>query len=198
MAIDGFLELLRDDGEKVAGESLDRKFGKEHAIAILSFEMKSTSSDRKKKKKDAKGKGGKKGSDTDDDDFDDDDVGSAKGKRTCPISFKISKEVDSSSPYLYLSYCTHSDAEDSNDKPFKIARVTLRKAEGGQALEFLVLEFEQAFVTSYKVGTDESKMPTESLSFTCKACKIKYRPQRMGGSNRDNIAGWDFINGKPL
>src|SRR4051794_35407278 len=115
MAIDGFLELIRDDDSAVEGEALDLKFP--NAIAIESFEMKAEDSASKSKSKSKDGREGKDGKGSGR------KSAGSKGKVKTPVSFKITKSVDSSSPAMYLSYCIHSDQEDANDKPFKVARV---------------------------------------------------------------------------
>jgi type VI protein secretion system component Hcp len=181
MALDGFMELYRADDSKVEGEALDAKFA--GTIALDSFEMKSE--DAGNRSKPETGNNGQAGQGAN-------NTGQTKGKAKYPVTFKVTKPVDNSSPALYLAYCLHSDQEDANDKPFKLVRVTLRKADSSRALSYLVIDFAEAFVTSYSLETDSEKLPSESVKFTCKKCCVSYRTQRLQGGGRDNFGGWDF------
>lgn len=201
MPLDGFLELIRD-GERIAGESQDAVFAKKKAISILNFEIDTSAAEAPTPDLSVS---------EEQEDFGESyeessrsslssaprttavPTGEVDQESKCPITFKISKTIDASSPHLYLSYCQHTDQEVFNDLPFDTAKVTLRKAAGKNPLVFLVIEFTKAYVTSYQLKSETETLPSEEISFTCRSMKMQYRPQRAGGGfGPSNIKGWDF------
>jgi len=194
MAIDGFLEIYTQNKKLVEGECLDfHAQGKERPISIQSFKLKTEDSDKKTKKKgkDKDKKGGKV------DDSNTDPPEKPKGKAKFPVTLEFTKDVDSSTPALFLSYCTHGDGDEKNDIPFKLVRITLRKGAGGQPMRYLMIEVGQAFVTKYEVKTDEDKLPSESIEIIGEWYHVHYRPQKLEGKGKWHPAGWDFKKKSP-
>ncbi len=217
MPFDGFMEFFQG-GKQIQGEALDHRFGKSGSgVALINFEMSSEGLDKKKKDKDKdkdKDKQGKSGDGKPPtttsprgkltEDFD--DYSEAFGQMfgddkppKYPITFKITKDVDRMSPRLYLSYCRHTDQEKGYKELFEKVVVTLRKSGGPRAkpdnkpLEFLVITLGNVFVSKYSLKTDADKLPTESVTFTCERCEMRYVPQAATGAGRpDIILSWDF------
>lgn len=108
-------------------------------------------------------------------------------------TFTITKDTDSSSPELFLSYC---ETAALRHKPFDEGIVTVRKATGGDPLTFLKLTFKQVYVMSYKLNIGNSKIeaiPDEEIMFCFSSCKMEYRPQEAGGRLGSPITRqWDF------
>jgi type VI secretion system secreted protein Hcp len=96
----------------------------------------------------------------------------------------ITKKVDRSSPNIFKMCCmgTH----------MKKGALTVRKA-GGDALEYLVLQFEEMMWTSYSVSGASGDEIIENVSFTFVRCGLTYTPQVGSGSGDAKISGgWDL------
>jgi type VI secretion system secreted protein Hcp len=102
--------------------------------------------------------------------------GSGSGKASLS-SFNITKKTDMSSPQLFQACCL--------GKHFPNAKVTLHKAAGDEAIDYMLLEFEDVFVNdlhwagSSGVGDD---VPEEALSFTFGKVSMTYNTQKADGS----------------
>lgn len=114
--------------------------------------------------------------------------GGGAGKVDVPdISF--TKNVDKASPNI-IKFCC-------NGKTFEEARLICRKA-GEEALEYLVIEFEQALISSYSVGGSEGEIiPMENFSLNFAKFNFIYTPQKDDGSGDAEIpAGLNIPTGE--
>jgi type VI protein secretion system component Hcp len=182
MPIDAFLEII-DEENPVHGESDDEVFKAKKAIEVLSVSLepvKATSVETPPEGEATRTKG-------------------VRSPLAAPRSFKldITKEVDNASPNLFLAYCRFlTNADPAYCKPFDSMRLTLRKAAGPNALNYLVLEFSDVFVVSYKmkIGGSET-VATEDVSFGFESCMMTYRIQTTTGRGHSpNIKTWNFAN----
>lgn len=103
-------------------------------------------------------------------------------------SFNVMKKSDSTSPLLFKACCTGSH--------YDTATVTLRKAGGSAALEYLTYLFTEVFVESIQwsgsSGGDDT--PTESLSLAFGKVEITYKTQDAKGGAKDTIgAKYDML-----
>lgn len=185
MSLDGFLELIKQ-GKPVEGESLDKIFSAKKAIAISSFDVWTLENEIE----DEDGPDLSNAPTTGNGPLRPRGKPNTDEKKKCPIFFKVTKEVDASSPELFLGYCRHADLQIS--EAYDSAKVTIRKAGGPNPVVYLVMEFGKVYVCSYSVNTDESKLPTETVSFSCRSAKMQYRPQKSKGFGSARITGWDF------
>jgi len=102
-------------------------------------------------------------------------------------SFNCLKATDKASPVLFQGCCA--------GKHYPKATVTLNKAGGDQAVNYLVYEFENVFIDgiqwSGSSGGDDR--PTESLSIAFGKVTISYTPQQDTGSKAGPVRGsWDL------
>jgi len=107
-------------------------------------------------------------------------------------SFNIMKSTDLSSAPLFLR-CAKGE-----HIPTDI--VTLRKAGGENALEYLQYKFSKVYVDSIQwsgsSGGDDS--PTESLSLAFEKVEIVYSSQNDDGTAKKTVgSGWDIPSGTP-
>jgi len=107
--------------------------------------------------------------------------------------FTVTKKVDKSSAVL-LQMCSSGDH-------FPTATLTLRKAGGKKALEYLIYTFTQVYVTSITTSgasQDQADAPGETIAFTYASVHEKYTPQNQDGSGGSPIeGGWDLTRNKP-
>lgn len=113
--------------------------------------------------------------------------GGGGGGKVSVSSFAIMKRSDAASPILFQSCCTGSH--------FAKAVVTLNKAAGTTALDFIKYEFEEVYVDSVQwsgsSGGDDT--PTESVSFSFGKVTMMYTPQNKDGSKGSPAVGsWDL------
>lgn len=107
--------------------------------------------------------------------------GSGSGKASL-TGFNVTKKTDMSSPQLFQACCL--------GKHFPSAKVTLHKAAGEEAVDYLKLEFEDVFVNDLQwagtsgVGDD---VPEESLSITFGKVMMTYTTQKPDGTKDKNI-----------
>jgi type VI secretion system secreted protein Hcp len=96
----------------------------------------------------------------------------------------IQKHVDRSSPSLML-VC-------ANGKHIAKGKLTLRKA-GENPLEYLTVDLESIFVSSYQVGgSNGGGIPTESISLNFVKVKTEYWTQSDKGAKGENANfSWD-------
>jgi type VI secretion system secreted protein Hcp len=96
----------------------------------------------------------------------------------------VVKKVDRTSPMLYKLCC--------NGQHLKSADLTVRKA-GGDALEYLVIHFEDLMITSYDVGEVQEDQIMESVRINFTRAAITYTPQVEGGGGGAKVSGgWDI------
>jgi type VI secretion system secreted protein Hcp len=100
--------------------------------------------------------------------------------------FNVMKKTDGSSTALFQACCT--------GKHFPKAKVTLHKAGGDDAVDYLVYEFEKVFIESIQwsgsSGGDDS--PAESLSLNFGKVTVTYTPQtESGAKGSPTVASWD-------
>jgi type VI secretion system secreted protein Hcp len=176
MPLDGFLELLGQDGTEIviAGESLDEAFKKaeSHPIEILNFSMESQV-----------------------------DLATDKGDDEEDLfTFSVTKEVDSATPQLFLAFCGDVTPYPDGFKTVGAARVTLRKAAGTTALNYLVYFFMGVNIKTWKLDCkDGDDLPEEEIEFTFNELLITYKPQSAkGGGGSDICMGWNFHENIPL
>jgi type VI secretion system secreted protein Hcp len=119
-------------------------------------------------------------------------TGGAGASKVSISSFNIMKKTDSASPSMFQNCCS--------GKHYPKALVTLNKAGGDNAVDFLKYEFTEVFVESIQwsgsAGGDET--PSESVSFAFSSVNITYTPQKDDGSKGSPlVAGWNQkINAK--
>lgn len=99
----------------------------------------------------------------------------------------ITKKVDKSSPKL-IKYCC-----DGNH--FEKALLTVRKAGGGNPVEYLKLEMKPVIITNISTGGsqgDDTVMETVTLNFA--KFKVMYQPQDDKGAKKGGSVdqGWDI------
>jgi type VI secretion system secreted protein Hcp len=107
-------------------------------------------------------------------------------------SFNIMKSTDLASTALFLR-CAKGEH-------IPTAIVTLRKAGGENALEYLQYKFSKVYVDNIQwsgsSGGDDS--PTESLSLAFEKVEIVYSQQGEGGTAKKTVgSGWDIPSGTP-
>ena len=187
--VDGFLELLKEDQSPlIKGECLDAHFGKQHAMAILTFEL---NSEEGKAAAAKLAMGDEEQSDADkymlekklQEQQQKQQAANKAGKARFSLTFEVNKDVDAASPLLFMYYCEHAFRK-GKAKPIPLARLTLRKSAGAVPLPYLVLEFTQVHVSSYSMESSPTELPGEKLTFSFKTCKLEYTAQAAGGGAR--------------
>jgi type VI secretion system secreted protein Hcp len=113
--------------------------------------------------------------------------GGGGGGRVSVSSFNVMKKTDASSPILFQACCKGDH--------FPTAVVTLNKAAGATALDFIKYEFDEVYVDSVQwsgsSGGDDT--PSESVSFSFGKVSITYTPQNKDGSKGSPAVGaWDL------
>ena len=113
--------------------------------------------------------------------------GGGGGGKVSVSSFNVMKKSDSASPILFQACCKGDH--------FATAVVTLNKAAGAAALDFIKYEFEEVYVDSVQwsgaSGGDDT--PSESVSFSFGKVSITYTPQNKDGSKGSPAVGaWDL------
>lgn len=112
--------------------------------------------------------------------------GGGSGKATLS-SLSLMKTSDKSSPVLFQSCC--------QGKHFPKATVTLHKAGGDEAVDYLVYELERVYVESIQWsgssgGGDDR--PSESLSLAFGKITVTYTEQTQTGAKGSPVVGsWD-------
>ena len=118
-------------------------------------------------------------------------TGSAAG-RVKFSTFNIRKRVDKASAAL-LQACAAGDK-------FDRATVTVRKAGGKVALEYLVYTFEQVCVDGITTSGEAASADdvTEDVQLSFATVHLKYTPQRADGAGDSPIeGGWDLTRNRP-
>lgn len=102
-------------------------------------------------------------------------------------SLNLMKKMDIASPGLFSACCS--------GKHFTKGKVTLRKAGGGKALEYLVYTFEKVFVENvqWSGSSGGDDVPMESLSLAFGKIEIMYTGQdATGGPAKPVGAMWNL------
>ncbi|PYX87855.1 MAG: type VI secretion system tube protein Hcp [Acidobacteria bacterium] len=109
-------------------------------------------------------------------------TGSGGGKVSAS-DFSFVHRVDSAHPLLMQNCCTGEHI----DK----AVLTLRKAGGPSALEYLVYTFEDVMVSSVQPGGSSAgdDVPLESVSLNYAKVSVDYQPQADTGSGSGTVHG---------
>lgn len=106
--------------------------------------------------------------------------------------FKITKDVDTSSPNLYMACAAGAH--------FPIVKLSIRKA-GGQQSDYLTYEFAMVYVTSISwSGGGGEEAPEESVEFVYGAMGVMYTPQKPDGTmdpGNKQIAIWSQTTNSP-
>jgi type VI secretion system secreted protein Hcp len=114
-------------------------------------------------------------------------TGGAGAGKVSFSSFSIMKKTDKTSPILFQA-C-------ANGNHYAKATVTLRKASGGDPVEYLKYTFGTVFVESVQwsgsSGGDDA--PAESVSFVFGKLEVDYQPQGADGKPQGGAihGGWD-------
>ena len=102
-------------------------------------------------------------------------------------SFHCTKRSDAASPVLFQACC--------NGSHYPKASVTLHKAGGKEAVDFIKYEFEEVFVESIQWGGSSGgdDVPTEQVSFAFGKVTVTYTPQTATGAKGSAVVGsWDL------
>src|SRR5262249_9226553 len=136
MAFDAFLELLTRGKPAVTGETLDEEFKPRKAMEIASFKLQSQR------------------------DMTDGDASDGLTEGTTLFQLSVTKEVDNATPDLYLAYCKQASSREAN---YDLMRLTVRKAAGATKFTYLVLQFANVFVKSWKLENSDDGLPEEKV-----------------------------------
>ncbi len=205
---DGFLELVPNQATmrvRIMGETQDSKQNTGDApkgIQINSFTFGNASAiaaaqaDRDAAKKESD-------EEDDDDDKKKPDAGKKKppagektGKKDQDYRFQITKQLEASSPHLLTAFFSNSNKEKrAEHNSFSEAKLSVRKPGGkdNRPNTYLVISFGNVSVVGYKMETQGSDPPTETVDFSFLTCEMRYKAQLADGTlDRANIKGWDF------
>jgi type VI protein secretion system component Hcp len=192
MPLDGFLEIKPGGAPSVTGETRDAAFAGKGAMSINSFEFGSESGSGGSGEEQGKtGKGQTKQLPPPKSPPPPRRPPTPPGPPTPPsdpltaLYFYIKKDVDLATPDLFLAYCQNHRGD---AKPFESARVTLRRAGGRGPQIYLVVEFQEVFVTAYEIqGGSKDELPEESVTFSFKKMvTVDYTPQ--GSEGQGHVA----------
>ncbi len=167
MAFDAFLEFKHGGKNVCEGETLDQQFSSKGAIQLISFNLQSKV------------------------DLSEDPV---KPRRPDQKFFilKLKKDIDKASPDLFRAYCMHAT---NKAKSFDQAILTVRKAGGAKPLDYLVFDFRNVTLQTYKLeNADKDSEPEEAIDLAFAALEIIYYPQLAsgGGSAAPKRGAWHF------
>ncbi len=218
--LDGFLELFDENGKPIKGESTDSLYLGQIQISDFGLGDPAGAATDEEEGEDAKGKGktpaGKappvderlagmlpkkgppdlltkakktawgeeeKGKD-----------GEAKKKKGEELGFRVTKEIDTASPDLFLAFCrsqVHKPPKDDADKKigqYQKAVVRLRKmfvGGGHDAMAptpYLVCTFEQVQIVSYSLkASEDDPHPKETIQFKFAGYQVEYTAQTAEG-----------------
>jgi type VI secretion system secreted protein Hcp len=98
----------------------------------------------------------------------------------------VTKKVDKSSPILF-SFCCMGQHIDKGT-------LTVRKAGGKAALEYLKIGMEKIFITGFQqTGADGQEELTEQVTLNFRKVSIEYAPQKDEGAGAAKVTkGWDI------
>jgi len=206
-AFDGFLELVPNQATmrvRIMGETQDSKqnageapkgiqinsftFGNASAIAAAQAER-----DAAKDKDEEDAEDAKKASDSSQKKP---PAGEKTGKKDQDYRFQITKQLEASSPHLLTAFFSNSNKEKrAEHNSFSEAKLSVRKPGGkdNRPATYLVISFGNVSVVGYKMETQGSDPPTETVDFSFLTCEMRYKAQLADGTlDRANIKGWDF------
>lgn len=99
----------------------------------------------------------------------------------------LSKDLDKSSPNLMMACST--------GKHYPEARLVVRKAGGGNAVEYLVITMKEVMVTSYQTdAVTTSDVLTEVIGLNFAMIDVSYQPQKADGGKDGGAVkyGWNI------
>ena len=102
--------------------------------------------------------------------------------------FSITKLSDAASPLIFESCCS--------GKHFPKATITLHKAGGEAAVDYLVYTFEEVFIQSYDCSgaAHGEDRPMEQISFAYGRVEVTFTPQEKTGAKGSPVVGsWDQL-----
>jgi type VI protein secretion system component Hcp len=180
--IDAYLWLVPSKGGQsgwLRGESADFVYSEK--IAVASFDIVSAA------------------------EFDDvlnptDESGKKISATYAPIGFKIDKEVDRASPFLFKAYVQlFSKLIKPESPPFSSAQVIFRKAGDSTPVEYMTMYFVNLVVTSFSLSCGEDGASKESVGFRFQGSAIAYTPQTAAGTagSERGEKGWSFAKNSP-
>ena len=114
--------------------------------------------------------------------------GGGAGKVTLS-AFSFNKWTDAASPTLFQACC--------KGKHFPKCKVTLHKAGGDEAVDYLVYDFEKCYVESiqWSGSSGGSDRPDESVQMAFGKVTITYTPQtETGAKGSPVVASWDQMS----
>ncbi|HUG40012.1 MAG TPA: type VI secretion system tube protein Hcp [Longimicrobiales bacterium] len=117
-------------------------------------------------------------------------AGAGAGKAVLS-SFNCTKVTDKASPGLFQACC--------QGKHYPKAKVTLHKAGGDKAVDYLVYEFDKVFVESidWSGASGGDDRPVEQLSLAYGKVTVTYTPQTEKGAKGSPVVGsWDKMKVK--
>jgi type VI protein secretion system component Hcp len=194
MPLDAYMKLTDAHGTFVAGEGTDEILRRWIALTSFGFGD-GTASDDDEKKNEAQGQappGGApaqgKGAPTVPAPQAPPPHGTSKPPKSEKLVFTIGKELDSSSPILFLAFCrSQVFREPVTDKAnalntFKTAVIDLRKTFDGQPRPYLVCTFKDVSLVSYKLQYDDgSSSLRENIQFKFASYEVEYKMQSAAG-----------------
>lgn len=185
MQIDAFLELWANNKggapSRVLAEGRDADAKYNGRIVISSFDFGAESSDG-------------------DDVLNPTSEGKKLSSSYAPISFKVDKLIDSSSPALLKAYqLMFSKLVNRELPPFSKATVTLRKVGMDKPIEYATFMFAKVVLVSFSMSVKDDGTTSESLTFRFQSCAVSYAPQDDSGgkvASREQ-KGWNFAMNDP-
>ena len=120
-------------------------------------------------------------------------VGSGGGTGTASLrSFNFMKKTDAASAELFQHMCS--------GKHFPTAKVTLYKAAGGKALDYLTFEFEECYVDNLDWSGSQGgdAIPMESVAMSFGKVTVTYNEQKGDGTKGGaHVGSWDIRKRAP-
>ena len=112
------------------------------------------------------------------------DVALGSGSSRASLSdLSVMKHVDKASPGLFVGCCT--------GKHFPTATLSIRKAGGDNAVEYLKYDLTEVFISSHQTsGSDGGGIATESTSLNFSKIQVTYTPQADTGAPDASIDKW--------
>ena len=97
----------------------------------------------------------------------------------------ILKSVDKATPKLYQACAT--------GRHIPSGKLTLRKAGGDEAIEYLTIDFETTLITSVDFGGSVGESQTETITLNFAEFRMTYTEQEADGSAGEETSfGWDI------
>lgn len=119
-------------------------------------------------------------------------IGSGGGGGAGKVSlspFSVVKATDAASPIIFQNCC--------QGKHFPKATLTLYKAGGEEAVDYLKYEFEKVFVedVNWSGASGGDDRPMESVAFAYGKVTMTYTPQSESGTKGSPVVGsWDQLS----